>query len=141
MWRALAYLIVPFLTLAALGGAALGGWAILEGRYKSAGAAFFWVALWSWGAVRTYQREIREPREEKKKLCASVTRQLAEILRPGLVLKDGIHEVSVKFPVIGSPRFRDSVDLQFDTAVELESKGFTIWLFGKDEALKTWEVT
>ena len=102
---------------------------------------FFWAALWSWAAISTYKREIREPREEKRMLCGSVTGQLAEILKPGIVLADGIQEVRAKFSVVGSPRYRSSMDPQFDTAVELETKSFTIWLLGKDETLKAWEVT
>lgn len=140
MWRAFAYLVVPIGTLGAIIGTIVGVWGLIEGDYKGAGAMFAFVAFWSWGAVSAYTHEIKGPREKRKRLCTQTREELTGFLKHGTAVAYAIEEVRTKYPVVGPPRHRSIVDPGLDTSVELETKDFTIWLFGKGGALQTWEV-
>lgn len=140
MWRAFAYLVVPIGALGAIGGTIVGVWSLFEGNYKGSGAMFACVAFWSWATISAYKHEIKKPRDERKRLCTQANDELGDFLKPGIPVADAIQKVRTRFPLIGYPRHRSSADFAFDNAVELETKDFTIWLFGKDGALKAWVV-
>jgi len=140
MWRAFAYLVVPIGTLGAIIGTFVGVLGLVEGDYKGAGAIFAFVAFWSWGAISAYTHEIKGPREERKRLCTQTRGELTDFLKSGIAVADAIQEVRTKYTVVSPPRHRSIVDPGLDTSVELETKNFTIWLFGKSGALQTWEV-
>jgi hypothetical protein len=113
---------------------------LFEGDLKGAGAIFAFVAFWSWAAISAYKHEFKFPREERRRLCAEVHAELSSILGRSTPMTNAIDSVRVKYLVVRPPRHRSSVNSAFDCAVELETKRFTIWLHGKDGALRDWHV-
>lgn len=141
MWRLFAYLTVPVFALSAAFGIILAVWGIFEGNFKGAAAMFVFVVLWSWAGISAYKHEIKHPKEEKREICGKIDRELAAILAANLPVSEAISAVAKNYTVSGHPRHRTSTDSRFHTAVELETKEFTIWLYVKDGVAAAWDVT
>ena len=140
MWRALSYFLIPVFTFSVV----IGLWVIVgafsKGDFKGAGAMLFLVAWWSWAAVSAYARNIKQPREEKKRLCIAADEILSKTIVRGATVGGAVKELREIFPIEGEPRYRDGPTPLFDTTVELETRAFIISLFGKDGTIQSWNV-